>query len=50
MIGEGVELLVSAEHLALAPGAALVVTVLALQVLAGGLRDPLADRGEVLAP
>ena len=50
MIGEGVELLVSAEHLALAPGAALVVTVLALQVLAGGLRDPLGDRGEVLAP
>ena len=47
MIGEGVDRIVSAPHLAIVPGLMLVVTVLSLNVFAEGLRDALDPRAKV---
>jgi peptide/nickel transport system permease protein len=44
MIDAGIERLVSAPHLAIAPGAMLVMTVLALNVLGDGVRDAFDPR------
>jgi len=46
MIDEGRPFLLVAPHLVLAPGAALAVAVLALQLLGDGLRDRLDVRGD----
>lgn len=47
MISEGVERIVSAPHLAIAPGAMLVLTVLALNIFGEGVRDALDPRAKV---
>jgi len=47
MIGDGVALLTSAPHLTVVPGAMLVLTVLALDVLGDGARDALDPRAKV---
>ena len=47
MIAEGVERIVSAPHLAIAPGAMLVATVLSLAVFGEGLRKVLDPKAEV---
>ena len=45
MIDAGVERLVTAPHLAIAPGLMLVLSVLALNVFGDGVRDALDRRG-----
>ena len=47
MIAEGVERIISAPHLAIAPGAMLVITVLALNVFGDGVRDAFDPRATV---
>ena len=47
MIGDGVDLLITAEHLAIVPGVMLVVTVLSLNVFGDGVRDALDPRAKV---
>jgi peptide/nickel transport system permease protein len=47
MIAEGVQRIVSAPHLAIAPGLMLVLTVLALNVFGEGVRDALDPRARV---
>jgi peptide/nickel transport system permease protein len=47
LIADGVERLTTAPHLALVPGAAIVLTVLALNVVGDGLRDALDPRAKV---
>jgi peptide/nickel transport system permease protein len=47
MIGEGVERIISAPHLAIAPGIMLVVTVLSINVFGDGVRDALDPRAKV---
>jgi peptide/nickel transport system permease protein len=48
LVGDGAERIVTAPHLALAPGAAIVLTVLALNIFGDGLRDALNPRAKVL--
>jgi peptide/nickel transport system permease protein len=47
MIDSGVERIVTAAHLAIVPGAMLVLTVLSLNVFGDGLRDALDPRAKV---
>jgi peptide/nickel transport system permease protein len=47
MIDEGVERIATAPHLAIMPGAMLVLTVLALNVFGDGVRDALDPRAKV---
>jgi peptide/nickel transport system permease protein len=47
MIDQGVERIVTAAHLAIVPGAMLVLTVLSLNVFGDGLRDALDPRAKV---
>jgi peptide/nickel transport system permease protein len=47
MIAEGVDRIVSAPHLAIVPGAMLVLTVLSLNVFGEGVRDALDPRARV---
>jgi peptide/nickel transport system permease protein len=47
MISEGVEFLVSAPHLTIAPGLMLVLTVLSLNIFGEGVRDALDPRAKV---
>ena len=47
LIGEGVDRIVTAPHLALIPGIAIVLTVLSLNVFGDGLRDALDPRAKV---
>jgi peptide/nickel transport system permease protein len=47
LIGDGSERIVTAPHLALVPGVAIVLTVLALNILGDGLRDALNPRAKV---
>ena len=47
MIGEGVERIITAPHLAIAPGAMLVATVLALNIFGEGVRDALDPKAKV---
>jgi peptide/nickel transport system permease protein len=47
MISEGVERIVSAPHLAIAPGVMLVLTVLSLNVFGEGVRDALDPKAQV---
>lgn len=47
MISEGVDRIVSAPHLAIVPGAMLVLTVLSLNVFGEGVRDALDPRARV---
>ena len=47
MIDEGVERIATAPHLAIVPGAMLVLTVLALNVFGDGVRDALDPRAKV---
>jgi peptide/nickel transport system permease protein len=47
MIDEGVERIATAPHLAVVPGAMLVLTVLALNVFGDGVRDALDPRAKV---
>jgi peptide/nickel transport system permease protein len=47
MIDDGVDRIVSAPHLAIAPGVMLVLTVLALNVFGDGVRDALDPRARV---
>ncbi|HEX9967090.1 MAG TPA: ABC transporter permease [Solirubrobacterales bacterium] len=47
MIAEGIERIISAPHLAIAPGAMLVATVLALAVFGEGVRKVLDPKAEV---
>jgi peptide/nickel transport system permease protein len=47
MIAEGVDLLISAEHLAIVPGLMLVLTVLSLNIFGEGVRDALDPRAKV---
>ena len=47
MIDEGVERIITAPHLAIAPGIMLVLTVLALNVFGEGVRDALDPRARV---
>jgi peptide/nickel transport system permease protein len=47
MIDEGVERIATAPHLAIVPGAMLVVTVLSLNVFGDGVRDALDPRAKV---
>lgn len=47
MISEGVQRIVSAPHLAIAPGVMLVLTVLSLNVFGEGVRDALDPRAKV---
>lgn len=47
MIGDGVRAMVSGPHLAIVPGAMLVATVLALNVLGDGVRDALDPRARI---
>jgi peptide/nickel transport system permease protein len=47
MIDEGVERVVTAPHLAIVPGAMLVLTVLSLNVFGDGVRDALDPRAKV---
>jgi peptide/nickel transport system permease protein len=47
LISDGVDRLVTAPHLALVPGLAIVITVLSLNVFGDGLRDALDPRAKV---
>jgi peptide/nickel transport system permease protein len=47
MIGDGVDLLITAQHLAIVPGLMLVLTVLSLNVFGDGARDALDPRAKV---
>jgi peptide/nickel transport system permease protein len=47
MIGDGVEHILSGPHLAIVPGTALVLTVLALNVFGDGVRDAFDPRAKV---
>ena len=47
LIGDGAERIVTAPHLALVPGVAIVLTVLSLNVFGDGLRDALNPRAKV---
>jgi peptide/nickel transport system permease protein len=47
MISDGVDLLITAEHLAIVPGLMLVLTVLSLNVFGDGGRDALDPRAKV---
>ena len=47
MIGDGVDLLITSEHLAIVPGLMLVLTVLSLNVFGDGIRDALDPRAKV---
>ena len=47
LIGEGADRIVTAPHLALVPGAAIVITVLSLNLFGDGLRDALDPRAKV---
>jgi peptide/nickel transport system permease protein len=47
MIEDGVDSIISAPHLTLAPGVMLVLTVLALNIFAEGVRDALDPRSKV---
>jgi peptide/nickel transport system permease protein len=47
MIGEGVDRILSGPHLAIVPGAMLVLTVLALNVFGDGVRDAFDPRAKV---
>ena len=47
MIQEGVDRIATAPHLAIAPGAMLVLTVLALNVFGDGVRDALDPRARL---
>jgi peptide/nickel transport system permease protein len=47
MIGDGVTRIITAPHLAIAPGIMLVLTVLALNVFGDGVRDALDPRAKV---
>ena len=47
LIGEGVDRIVTAPHLALIPGIAIVLTVLSLNVFGDGFRDALDPRAKV---
>ena len=47
MISEGVDRIVTAPHLAIVPGAMLVLTVLSLNVFGEGIRDALDPRAKV---
>lgn len=47
LIGDGAERIVTAPHLALAPGFMIVLTVLALNLFGDGLRDALNPRAKV---
>jgi peptide/nickel transport system permease protein len=47
MISEGVERIVTAPYLAIAPGAMLVLTVMALNVFGDGIRDALDPRAKI---
>jgi peptide/nickel transport system permease protein len=47
MIDDGVQRMVTAPHLAIVPGAMLVLTVLSLNVFGDGVRDALDPRAEV---
>jgi len=47
LIADGVERLVTAPHLAIVPGIAIVVTVLSLNIFGDGLRDALDPRAKV---
>ena len=47
MINDGVDRIITAPHLAIAPGIMLVLTVLALNVFGDGVRDALDPRAKV---
>ncbi len=47
LIGDGVDFLATAPHLAIVPGIAIVLTVLSLNVFGDGLRDALDPRAKV---
>jgi len=47
MIGEGVDKIIAAPHLAIVPGLMLVLTVLALNVFGDGVRDALDPRAKL---
>ena len=47
MIDEGVDRIISAPHLAIAPGVMLVLTVLSLNIFGEGVRDALDPRSKV---
>jgi peptide/nickel transport system permease protein len=47
LIGEGADRIVTAPHLSLVPGAAIVITVLSLNLFGDGLRDALDPRAKV---
>jgi peptide/nickel transport system permease protein len=47
MIDDGVDRIITAPHLAIAPGVMLVITVLALNVFGDGVRDALDPRAKV---
>jgi len=47
MIGDGVEKIITAPHLAIVPGLVLVLTVLALNVFGDGVRDALDPRAKL---
>ena len=47
LIGDGASRIVTAPHLSLIPGAAIVITVLSLNVFGDGLRDALDPRAKV---
>jgi peptide/nickel transport system permease protein len=47
MISDGVDLLITAQHLAIVPGLMLVLTVLSLNVFGDGARDALDPRAKV---
>jgi peptide/nickel transport system permease protein len=47
LIGEGSDRIVTAPHLSLVPGAAIVITVLSLNLFGDGLRDALDPRAKV---
>jgi peptide/nickel transport system permease protein len=47
LISDGVDRIVTAPHLALVPGLAIVITVLSLNVFGDGLRDALDPRAKV---
>jgi peptide/nickel transport system permease protein len=47
MINDGVDRIITAPHLAIAPGIMLVITVLALNVFGDGVRDALDPRAKV---
>ena len=47
MIGDGVKHILSGPHLAIVPGAMLVITVLALNVFGDGVRDAFDPRAKI---